>query len=117
MSEPSCEREGITMSPWRHVRFIPLLVLALLAAACAQTGSSSSAVASPTAEPSLPATATPAPATVYPLTLTDDAGREVTLDAAPQRIVSLAPSNTEIVCALEPATAWWACPNTGRLSR
>jgi iron complex transport system substrate-binding protein len=37
---------------------------------------------------------------VYPLTLTDDAGRRVTLSAAPTRIVSLAPSNTEIVCAL-----------------
>jgi len=32
--------------------------------------------------------------------LTDDAGRAVTLPAEPQRIVSLAPSNTEIVCAL-----------------
>ncbi|HEX5038955.1 MAG TPA: ABC transporter substrate-binding protein [Candidatus Limnocylindria bacterium] len=36
----------------------------------------------------------------YPLTLTDDAGREVTIDGAPRRIVSLAPSNTEIVCAV-----------------
>jgi iron complex transport system substrate-binding protein len=32
--------------------------------------------------------------------LTDDAGRQVTLAAEPERIVSLAPSNTEIVCAL-----------------
>jgi len=37
----------------------------------------------------------------YPLTLTDDAGREVTIEAEPGRIVSLAPSNTEIVCALD----------------
>ena len=36
----------------------------------------------------------------YPLSLTDDAGRSVDLSAAPDRIVSLAPSNTEIVCAL-----------------
>lgn len=34
------------------------------------------------------------------MTLTDDAGRQVTVPADPQRIVSLAPSNTEIVCAL-----------------
>jgi iron complex transport system substrate-binding protein len=32
--------------------------------------------------------------------LTDDAGRAVTIEADPERIVSLAPSNTEIVCAL-----------------
>jgi iron complex transport system substrate-binding protein len=100
MSEPSCEREGITMSPWRHARFVPPLVLALLVAACAQPGSGPSTVTSPSGEPSVRATATPEPATVYPLTLTDDAGREVTLDARPERIVSLAPSNTEIVCAL-----------------
>ena len=100
MSEPSCEREGITMSPWRHLRLVPPLVLALLVAACAQFGSSPSTATSPSGAPSLPATATPEPATVYPLTLTDDAGREVTLDAQPERIVSLAPSNTEIVCAL-----------------
>jgi iron complex transport system substrate-binding protein len=37
----------------------------------------------------------------FPITLTDDAGRELTLDAAPERIVSLAPSSTEIVCALD----------------
>lgn len=51
---------------------------------------------------------TPAPTSVaptavtsaFPLTLTDDAGRSVTLKAAPKRIVSLAPSNTETVYAL-----------------
>ncbi|MCL2615523.1 MAG: ABC transporter substrate-binding protein, partial [Dehalococcoidia bacterium] len=35
-----------------------------------------------------------------PLTLVDDLGRTVTLDKVPQRIVSLAPSNTEILFAL-----------------
>jgi iron complex transport system substrate-binding protein len=39
-------------------------------------------------------------ATTYPLTFTDDLGREVTLGAAPTRIVSMAPSHTETVCAL-----------------
>lgn len=37
----------------------------------------------------------------FPRTLTDDAGREITVEAPPERIVSLAPSNTEIVCALD----------------
>lgn len=65
----------------------PLLLLAaLLIAACTPAGSSS--------QP--PASAGP----TYPLTLTDAAGRSVTIPSQPRRIVSLAPSNTEIVCAL-----------------
>jgi len=36
----------------------------------------------------------------FPLTLTDDLGRTVVLEEIPQRIVSLAPSNTEILYAL-----------------
>jgi iron complex transport system substrate-binding protein len=36
----------------------------------------------------------------YPLTIEDDLGRKVTIDAQPQRIVSLAPANTEILFAL-----------------
>jgi iron complex transport system substrate-binding protein len=41
-----------------------------------------------------------AAATTYPLTLVDGLGRQVTLAAPPQRIVSLLPSNTEILFAL-----------------
>lgn len=37
----------------------------------------------------------------YPLTVVDDLGRQVTLPAAPQRIVSLVPSHTETVCELQ----------------
>ncbi len=40
------------------------------------------------------------PASPWPVTVTDGDGREVTVAAAPERIVSLAPSNTEIVYAL-----------------
>ena len=39
-------------------------------------------------------------ATDYPLTVTDDLGREVVLEAEPTRIVSMIPSQTETVCAL-----------------
>ncbi len=39
-------------------------------------------------------------ATVYPLTIRDIAGRTVTIARRPQRIVSLAPSNTETLFAL-----------------
>lgn len=44
--------------------------------------------------------ATPAAAPAFPLTITDDAGRQVTFAHPPQRIVSIAPSNTEILFAL-----------------
>ena len=76
--------------PARRIRaFAPLLLI--LAVACQPTTPSLS-----------PPTASSAPsAAAYPLTLTDDAGRQVTLPAEPERIVSLAPSNTEIVCALD----------------
>jgi iron complex transport system substrate-binding protein len=66
----------------------PLVLLCLAVVACA-----SPSAGTPTPEAD-------APGGSFPLTLTDDAGREVTLDAAPRRIVSLAPSNTEIVCAI-----------------
>lgn len=36
----------------------------------------------------------------YPRTLTDDLGRSVTLKAAPQKVISLLPSFTETVCAI-----------------
>lgn len=71
---------------------ILLLVLALTVAGCTTGGSG------------------PAPGTgereepgdgVYPLTITDDIGREVTLSARPERIVSLLPSLTEILFALD----------------
>jgi iron complex transport system substrate-binding protein len=74
------------------------LLLALLLAACQPAGSATSGASLtpiPTASPSVE------PATSYPLTLSDDAAREVVIDAEPRRIVSLAPSNTEIVCALD----------------
>ncbi len=85
-----------------RLRAPSLVLVALLLAAC-NAAASPSASQSPVASvaPSLAATPTPIPATTYPVTLTDDEGREVTLDAEPERIVSLAPSNTEIVCALD----------------
>lgn len=41
-----------------------------------------------------------AEATRYPLVLTDDLGRKVTVRAEPARIVSVLPSNTETLCAI-----------------
>ena len=55
------------------------------------------ATAVPPSPTPVPPTATPA---AFPVTLTDDLGREVTVPARPQRLVSLAPSNTEILFAI-----------------
>ena len=80
-------------------RVFTFVAAALFLAACAQPGAS--AVQS-SSGPSvgLPATAEPTAPSIFPLDLTDDAGRRVTIPSEPLRIVSLAPSNTEIVCAL-----------------
>ncbi|NOX61823.1 MAG: cobalamin-binding protein [Chloroflexi bacterium] len=57
----------------------------------------------PTPEPPtptpIPPTPTPKPS-AFPFTLTDGLGREVTIEQKPQRIVSLAPSNSEMLFAL-----------------
>lgn len=70
------------------------LGLTLLAAACAPL----STPAPPTGVPATPTTAPTATPTA--ITVTDGLGREVTLAAPAVKVVSLAPSNTEIVFAL-----------------
>jgi iron complex transport system substrate-binding protein len=75
----------------RHL--LPIAMLLLLAAC------SSAATSNPTTPVSAAATSSSVAAT-FPVTLTDDAGASVIIESEPQRIVSLAPSNTEIVCAL-----------------
>ena len=83
----------------RSHRFFTLLLL-VLACGCAAPATDSSA---PPAGSSPPAESagTSVEQAAYPVTVTDDAGRELELAGEPQRIVSLAPSNTEIVCALD----------------
>lgn len=71
-------------------------LLAGLLSACA-------APAAPTVQPSVtPTQAMPevAPAGSFPMTGTDDLGREFSLDAPAQRVVSLAPNLTEILFAI-----------------
>lgn len=77
-----------------------LLALAALASACG--GGAEGPPAAPSPEATLEAAspgATPAQQG-FPVTLTDDEGVEVTLAEAPQRIITFAPSQTEIVFAL-----------------
>jgi iron complex transport system substrate-binding protein len=97
---------GITMALHRSAR-LPLVLLASLAlSACASADAPPStdappsagvASASPVADSPV-ASASAAPA--FPVTVTDDTGRDVEIAEPPDRIVSLAPSNTELVCAL-----------------
>lgn len=75
-----------------------LLILALLVGACGGTATQSpTGVPTVGAQPSGLASATPAPS---PITVLDDAGRDVTLAAPPNRIVSAAPSATELAFAV-----------------
>jgi iron complex transport system substrate-binding protein len=83
------------------------LVLMLVAVGCAPGAAPTLAptlipTAVPTTAATLALTATTVPATAAPssLTITDVAGRQVTISGVPDRIISLAPSNTEILFAL-----------------
>lgn len=86
----------------RTVTGLLVLIVALAMAACGGTRATAPAAATsepatdpPTADP----TATEHP-TAEPLVLSDGRGKQITLTEPAQRIVSLAPSNTEIVFAI-----------------
>ncbi|MEP7357605.1 MAG: cobalamin-binding protein [Anaerolineales bacterium] len=92
---------------YRNLRhhLAPLAIsLVLILAACTPSTASLATAVPPTTGPTatkIPATATTAPtATPAGITLTDFLGRQVTLAAPATKIVSLAPSTTEIIFAL-----------------
>ncbi len=76
-----------------------LAILTVLASACATTQATPQPQPAAQSQPTVSAPSAPA-ATTFPLNLTDDAGRKVTLAKEPKRILSLASSNTEILFAL-----------------
>lgn len=107
------------------LKLVPLfliLVLALsLTAGCTDTVETENPTVTPTTQPepeettptepeptvteSEPSTVEPEPSetepeSIFPLQITDQLGRTVTIEAEPQRIISLAPSNTEILFAI-----------------
>ena len=90
------------LRPWSVPRLLRrgLLFLGVFAVACGQ--GQTAAVPASQATPATSATGvtTAVPAAMFPMTLTDDRGKQVQLRAQPQRIVSAAPSNTEILFAL-----------------
>jgi iron complex transport system substrate-binding protein len=99
------------MSPSPRPSFRVLLVLlslvAILGGACSSAGASPRvALASPTPVPTAAPTATlvptasPTPVPAFPVSLTDDEGTAVKLDAEPQKIVALTPAATETLFAI-----------------
>jgi iron complex transport system substrate-binding protein len=82
-----------------HPRLAAPFLVAVLLSACASAPPASTSAPPPSPASSVAPSASQPSA--FPLTLTDDAGRDVSLESEPARVVSLAPSNTEIVCALD----------------
>jgi iron complex transport system substrate-binding protein len=76
--------------------FVPRRLVVLLVLAASLVGCSSST----TVRPKGPAANSPSAAPAFPVTLTDDDGVQVTMKSVPARIITFAPSNTEIVFAL-----------------
>jgi iron complex transport system substrate-binding protein len=72
-----------------HGRFLKYALVVALAVALLAAGGCGKKAEAPSA-----------PTASFPVTVTDDAGRSVTIDAKPERIVSLAPANTEILHGL-----------------
>lgn len=89
-------------------RFVPFTLLFGLLSGLILACTAPAAPSDPTT--TLDSTRTPVPtavpatptedASTFPVTRTDDLGRDITVEARPERIVSLAPSNTEILFAI-----------------
>jgi len=101
----------VFLVPMRKILYLLLIMLVALGAACSQVAEE--VTPAPTATPSPTLTSTPTPTlspaptatsvptpTPTPIVGSDDYGRPFTLQRIPQRIISLAPSNTELLFAL-----------------
>lgn len=88
---------------WMRSLTLLLLSLAIALAACRAASAPPSAGELPTdlsATSAAPTSAGAVATALPPITVSDDLGRSVTLERVPQRIVSLAPSVTEILFAI-----------------
>ena len=82
-------------------RFLALLLPLILAVvACQSPSAAPSARSSETTGHTATASATATAAEAFPFTLTDDEGTSLTLDAQPERVISLTPATTELLFAL-----------------
>lgn len=80
--------------------FALLLAALVLLASLAGCGGAQTTGSKESPKPATEAPKAEAKQTAYPITLKDGAGRDVTIAAEPKRIISVAPSNTELVFAL-----------------
>ena len=76
-----------------------LFLLVAMLAGCGGTTATNETPKAADKQPAAEAKAQPKQ-TTYPLTIKDDAGRDLTIAAEPKRILSVAPSNTELLFAL-----------------
>lgn len=78
-----------------------LSAVIVFTAGCGRSGKEAPQEGQPSAEePQPPEAEAPLSDTVYPLTIVDSAGNEVTIEAEPQRVISLTPADTEILFAI-----------------
>jgi iron complex transport system substrate-binding protein len=100
---PAFRSSSSAVAAFRRVPIV-LALIATLLAAC--TGAATSQPTTPPQSTGSPASVagspspSGAPSATFPLTLTDDEGKNVALAAEPQKIVSLTPAETEILFAL-----------------
>ncbi|TVY04360.1 ABC transporter substrate-binding protein [Cohnella terricola] len=91
---------------WLLVAMLAIGLVGCGAAKNNEVASPSSSQASPIASPEASPSASGSPdqsaqaQTTYPLTLTDSTGTEVVFEQAPERIVTIAPSETEVLFAI-----------------
>ena len=88
-------------------KLIILAIVAIVIVAVASVGTvlyyqgSPKASPSPSSSPSYSASPSPSTApSAFPVTVTDDENTSVTINSAPQRIISIAPANTQILYAI-----------------
>ena len=94
-----------TMNKWKKTAFISIVVLALFGSfGCGQRTDSvppaSQSGKQDVAQGAVAGETAASRRTTYPLTVKDATGKEVTFTKAPERIVSLSPSETEVLFAL-----------------
>lgn len=82
------------------IALLLVLAMTLSFAACGQTGNPTETTAKPTETTATPTEATAAPAH-YPVTVTDQAGREVVIEEEPQKLVSGYYISTSLLIALD----------------